>query len=200
MDWLKATNQQIRAIVESDGRCPADLLHQAVEEAIRRNIFFPYMMTIIQKRISREYSENIMKTTFEDIVQVFNAKAFEALKWYKPGNNGFLSFWARFMIRTLKDMVRDSKAWKRQGEVVSMDDTDITYIHIKSDTNIERMVLNRLTIAGLLSRLSSLEKEIVIMRDKGYRFSEIGKELGFTGPYMHKAYNRALKKMREGIA
>lgn len=198
MDFLKATNQQIKVIIESDGDCPPHLLYQAVEEAIRRNLFVGLMYTLVTKKMSIEYVEQVLKTTLADIQQAFNIKAFDALKFYKPGKNPFISFWTRFMLIELSEIIKFNNSQKRTGTTVTIDDDEVRPIHIVSDHNVERLVLNRLDIQKRLSVLTPFQREIVLLREKGYTFPEIGEKMGYGRAYMWNSYKSALEQMREG--
>ncbi|MRX70865.1 sigma-70 family RNA polymerase sigma factor [Bacillus lacus] len=197
MDWLKATDKQLQAIINHDGQCPPQLLYEAVEEAVRRDLYHYYLWYFITKRFkSVRFAEQLLQMSFDDMKQIMYIKAFDALKRYKPGKYPFICFWARFMNTKLSDLNRDRKAGKREGETVTIDDEEKPF-HLVSDYNVERLVLNRITINNLLSRLTPLEKEVVLWREQGYKFPEIGLKTGFTRTYMHKTYKQALAKMRE---
>jgi RNA polymerase sigma factor (sigma-70 family) len=204
MDWSLATDKQVQTIINHDGQCPPSLLYQALEEAVRRDLYNHYMWAFVTKRFKAvRFAEYVLDIPFDELKLIFYTQAFNALEKYKPGKNSFLSFWTRFMNSKLRDISRDRKAGKRQGETVSMEsmnreDEESYETQLVSDLNVERLVINRMVIAELLSKLSPLEKEVILWREKGYDFKEIGERLGFSTSYMNKAHKVALAKMKEG--
>ncbi|PLT34104.1 hypothetical protein CUU64_07655 [Bacillus sp. V5-8f] len=153
------------------------------------------MLKFISKWFSKQYVEEVLHTTIEDIIQVFSIKAFDALKWFKPGKHPFLGFWARFMVNALKDIARNSKLQKRLGQTVTIDDEEQP-IHLVSDKNAERLVINRLWLHELFSLLSEKERTVVIRRFNNYTFPEIAEQMGFSRSHPRKIYLQALEKMR----
>lgn len=203
MNWSIATNEQIKVVINHDGQCPAALLYQALEEAVRRDLYKNFMFDLIQRRFrSMEFAEYILKTPFDELKQILYIVGFKALESYSPGKNSFFSFWMRFMNTKLSEISRAHGAQKRQGETTSIDlvtqDDEDYQIQLVSDINVERLIINRMFISELLSRLTPLEKEVVLLREQGYTFIEIGEKFGFTPGYMNKAHKAAFKKMKEG--
>ena len=198
MNWEKATDEQLKVIIEDDGGVPPRLLAGVYEEVVRRNLYEGYFYSMLTKRfITLRYAVRCLKTPFEDLLQIFYIAGFQALKKFKPGKNAFLTFWARFAEMEIKTIKRDSNTQKRSAYVVSVDAEDV-YWELPSDMNVEKTVVNRITVEELLSILSVEERAIVLMRNEDYTFVEIGRQMGYARDTIRMKYNKALAKMRKG--
>jgi RNA polymerase sigma factor (sigma-70 family) len=196
MKWELATNKQIKSIVEADGECFPHLLKQALEEAIKRDLYAGYIYKILTKRFGAvKNAERILKLPFHEIKHLCYIEVFTALKYYKPGKYAFLGFWSRFLKTKLRDLYRKQTSQKRTAEFVYLDDQE-EFIQIVDDHNTERKVINRITIEELLAKLTPFERTIVLRRNKDYTFPEIGEQLGYSRQYICTTYKRALVKMR----
>jgi RNA polymerase sigma factor (sigma-70 family) len=196
MNWDIATNQQIKSIIEADGDCPPHLLQQALEEAVRRDLYAAYIYKVLTRHFGAvRFAEKVLRLPFEEIKHLCYIEAFEALKYYKPGQRAILGFWSRFIETKLRDVYRRQGAQKRTAEFVYIDD-DEEFVQIVDDPNIERKVVNRITIEELLNCLTTFERTIVLQRNKDYTFPEIGKQLGYSRQYIFNTYKKALAKMR----
>lgn len=196
MKWELATNQQIKSIIESDGLCPAHLLHQALEEMIRRDLYQNYIGQLLIRRYGTiQQAEQLMKLTFDEVKYLCYEQAFEAMRFYKPGKNGFLSFWSSFIANAIITEIRKYTFQKRSAETQSIDDEN-NHVQIVDDHNTERKVINRLLIESLFEQMSEKEKFIVTKLWEGYSYIEISKMCGYGRNYANNIHYKMIKRLK----
>lgn len=195
MDYIKATDDQLKVIVESDGECPSSLLYPVLEEVVRRDLYKNYMFSIMGGKERIFHLESETKQTIDELKNLLYLKAFDALKYYKPGKNSFLSFWTRFMKTALRDEVRHFQLQCRKGNEIDVDNEDV-YIQLVSDNNTERKVINRMMIADLFELITDEERYIVTKRYEGYTYGEIEKVLGYGRNYAKTKHKRMVKRLK----
>jgi RNA polymerase sigma factor (sigma-70 family) len=194
MNWIKATNDQLKVIIGNDGECPSPLLYGALEEATRRNLYKPYLLKVLISRFkSIPYLENLTKLTIDEILNLCYEKAFDAIKFHKPGNGYFLSFWKRFIHNALNDVIERNQRKKRTAEMISLNEEEI---QIVDDFNTERKAINRVILESLLSQLPREEQYIVLKYNAFYTFREIGKDIGRSRDYARLKYYAAIEKLK----
>lgn len=72
----------------------------------------------------------------------------------------------------------------------------IDKIQIVDDKNVERKVLNKITVEKLLDELSPEDKRIVLLKTNNYTSKEIAAELGGSRHRIDRRYKNAIKTMR----
>ncbi|WP_342615048.1 sigma-70 family RNA polymerase sigma factor [Peribacillus frigoritolerans] len=202
-----ATNQQLKAITKHDSDCSPSLLREVVEEMLNRNLFDRMISSCFQavfgsvKRMTEVY-----KIDLEDFLQIGRTCVFEAIKSYKPGKGKAFSSFAYVAIKNkFCEFIRNLERAKRdQRNEFSWNDTvngldliDIVINHI----NVEKYVINKITIEILLNKLTKRQRQIVDLFLQGYNFEETAEILGCKGKgrSLNKTYNDAIKKMRKGV-
>ena len=196
MDFTKATNKQLKVIIEHDGEVPASLLHQILEEVIRRDLYQNYIGQILIRRYGTlQQAEQLMRLTFDEIKYLCYEQAFETLRFYKPGKNNFLSFWSSFIANTIKTEIRKYTMQKRSADTQSIDDENV-HVQIVNDHNTERKVINRMMIESLFKRMSEKEQFIVMKLAEGYSYIEISKMCGYGRNYANNIHYKMIKRLK----
>lgn len=196
MDYTKATDDQLKVIVESDGECPSSLLYPVLEEVVRRDLYKNYMIRVLNSRYKAiRYVEHLTKLSFDELKYLLYEQAFEALKHYKPGKNPFLKFWVNFMFTALNYETRKYRRKCRQGETVHIDDEKV-FIRLVDDNNTERKAINRVLLGSLLQHINEKERFILLRRNDDYTFQEIANEIGYSREYVRKKHNEITNKLR----
>lgn len=196
MDYTKATDQQIKVILEDDGECPPLLLREVMEEAVRRDLYSHYMIRMLNNWFKAvRFAEHTLKLTFDEIKYTLYMEAFNALRFYKPGKGSFKDFWVRFMINAVRREKRQYEAEKRTAEFFYIDE-DPGKVQLIDDHNTERKAVNRVYIGWLLSKLTEEEQNIVLQYNKDRTFKEIGNGLGRSTEYARKKYYKSIEKLK----
>ena len=196
MNFIKATDQQIKTIIEGDVGVPTPLLKQAFEEAMNRNLFRPKIIyMIIQRFGSKEKTERSTGLTVEDLLWICYERGYEMIGRYDNElNKPFSSLWNTVMINEMLLAVQKHKALKRTADVYSLEDTyEWT---IPGGNHTEPIALARIHIEHLMSQLTETEKEIVIRRYQGYSLREIGKMQGVSLSGVHKRIELYKKRLK----
>ena len=194
MDFTKATDQQIKTIIEGDVGVPTPLLKQAFEEAMTRKLFDGKIKAHIITFFKNERNAEFLTGMFvEDLIWICYELGFEYMDNYKPVKP-FGGFWYTVIVRRLRDITRDNNAQKRTGEVYSLEDTHEW--NLPGYTHTESTALRRVYIDSLMNQLTDTEKEIVIMRYQGYYLREIGEKQGMSRGGIQKRIELYLKRLK----
>lgn len=201
-----ATSKQLECIVKHDSDCSPSLLREVVEEMLNRNLFDSMINRCFQmvfgsiKRMSEVY-----KMDLEDFLQIGRTVVYEMIDRYKAGNGKSFSSFAFMVIKQkFSKVIAFLEFQKRdQRNVFSYNDTEegLEIINvIPNHTNIEKYVINKVTVEKMLKKLSKKQRQIVDLWLQGYIFEEIAEILGCAGKErsLNKTYNDAIKKMRKG--
>ena len=178
MDFTKATDEQIKNIIEEDVGIPTPLLKEVYEEAMKRNLFHSKIIyTIIKKFGTKENTERTTGLTIDDLVWIAYERGYEIIGRYKL-TVPFAALWHTTIVNELSVIITRANAQKRKGNVYSMEDT----YEWKSvgGYNTEPIAINRIRIEKIMDKLTETEKEIVLKRYQGYTMREIGEMLGVT--------------------
>lgn len=200
-----ATNKQLEAISKHDSDCPPSLLGEVVHEMLNRNLFDSMINRCFQmvfgsiKRIKELY-----KMDLEDFLQIGRTSIFEAIKRFIPGKGKAFSSFAFMVVKHkfckyiayLEAEKRDQRnefSWNDTEE--GLDLIDIVTNHI----NVEKYVINKVTIENLLNQIGGRQRQIVELFIKGYTGVEIAEMTGSGSTQsVNKSYHVALQKMRRG--
>ena len=194
MDYTKATDNQLKNIIEQDIGVPAHLLKGVYEEAMNRNLFRPKIVHLIIQRFgSAEKTERSTGLAVEDLLWICYERGYELIGRYEL-NKPFSSLWNTVMINEILLAAQKHNALKRTANVYSLEDTHEWAIPGGNHT--EPIALARIQIEHLMSQLTETEKEIVIKRYQGYSLREIGKMQGISLGGVYKRimlYKKRLK-------
>lgn len=202
MNYIKATNEQLKTIISSDHTIPTHLLGGVVEEMLNRNLFDPLIQRVIRVNFtSVPIACGVLHTTLEDMQQTAREEIWNGINLYQPGKSNFIYF----AFLKLKSMFRDwevrMKAEKREtlnqtisyetqtGENLSLYDVLPTF------ENVEKKVVNRIMVQQWLSPLSEVEKEAFLLYAKGYSTKEIAEMKGLNKSGANRRLKRALKRL-----
>lgn len=202
----KATNAQLTAITKHDPDVPPSLLREVVDEMLNRNLFDGIIIRCFHivfgsiKRMNEVHSMEL-----EDFLQIGRTVVFQRVSTYKPGKGkSFSSFVFMAIKHKFIQHMQFLEAEKRdQRNEFSYNDTEegLEIINIlPSHTNVEKQVINKITVEKMLGKLSKRQRQIVMLSLRGYIFEEIAEMLGSkgNGKSANKTYHDAIKKMRRG--
>lgn len=201
-----ATNKQLESIVKHDPDIPPSLLGRVVEEMLSRNLFDPMINRCFQSVFgSIKRMEEVYKMDLEDFLQIGRTCVYEAIKNFVPGkgkvfsNFAFVAIKQKFceIIRNLEREKRDQRneiSWSFIEDGLNLLDI------MPSQINVEKYVINKLTVEKMLNKLSERQRQIVGLYLQGYVFEEIAEMLGKKGKgkSANKSYKDAIKIMRRG--
>lgn len=200
-----ATNDQLMSIVNKDKDCPPHLLSGAALEMINRNLFDKLIIKTIRSVFCIEVVEQIHKVGLDDFLQISRMRVWESLESFNPQKNKFTTFVYMIVKHEMMNQINKLQAEKRDSRKVISYQTKIedgaeleVYIEDKK-TNVERYVINKVTLEHLISQVNNHQRTVLYYHMKGYTFKEIAVLLGRgSESTMSQAYNLALKKMRKG--
>ena len=178
MDYSKATDEQIKVIIEWDTGIPTLLLKDVFEEAMRRKLFHKKITYFIYKQFkTTANTEKQTGLTIEDLIWICYEKGYENIDRFTP-TKPFGAYWHTLITREIQTIARDRNAKKRSGNVCFLEDIDEW--KIPGGNHTEPIAINRVYIESIMNQLTDIEKEIVIKRYEGYLYSEIGEMQGIT--------------------
>lgn len=196
MNLSKATNQQLKNIIEWDNQCPVILLSRIFEEAVNREVHKHFIIGCIIKFFgSKHKAEKSTKLTMDELKWLCYEKGFEALKVFQPGNRPFIALWSDFMRKALREEARTHKAQKRTAEIICIDKVG-DWILPASHYNTEKTAMNRIHIESILNKMHPSEIEIALKRYEGYTLDEIGHMQGITKSGIQRRIQSYLKRIK----
>ena len=194
MNFTKATDEQIKTIIEWDIGVPTPLLKEAYEETVRRRVLDKKVCHWIIKYFkTKTNAERKTGLPLEDLLWISYQLGFECMGNYNP-THPFAAYWYTIITRKLTNIARMNTAQKRHGEVYLLE--DMHEWTIPGVTHVEPTVLNKIFFENVMSQLTQKEKEIVIKRYQGYKNQEIADMQGISKQGMHKrikVYQKRLK-------
>ena len=194
MNFTKATDEQIKTIIEGDVGVPTPLLKQAYEEAVRRRTLDKQVCNWIIKFFkTKTNAERKTGLPIEDLLWISYDIGFGNMRNYKP-THPFAAFWYRAIIRKMMTIAKKNTAQKRTGEVYSLEDTNDW--KIPGFTHVEQTVLNKIYIENLLNQLTETEKEIVVKLYQGYLHREIAQMQGISKHGLYKRIRVYQKRLQ----
>jgi RNA polymerase sigma factor (sigma-70 family) len=182
--YALANDKQLWNIMKSDPECPLHLLEGVFQEASERGLIRQYILAVVKKKFgSSERAQELLKMTHEDIIQTGYEGAIKALKQFNPGKGVFTSFLYLKISQVLGQTLDGLQVQKRQGDVLSYDETigeDKTFEYYLKDQrhNTERAALDNIHFEQLLSLLSPVQKDTFMRMFQGYTYTEIAEQLG----------------------
>lgn len=203
MRWELATKKQLHIIISEDRDIAPSLLLQAIEEAITRDTYNDLILSIITKFFGSLFvAEKMADTSIEDLKQICYIEMFNAWKFYKRGDNSFISFWIRFTRTKFINIVREAKAEKREINRMKesiYDQENDEYIQIVDDFNTEHQAINNVYLDYLFQFLKPKQLEIMQLMRKGYRLVDIEEILGENTKKIQKRFHDGKKRIFRGI-
>jgi RNA polymerase sigma factor (sigma-70 family) len=203
MRWESATNKQIKTILEDDREIPSYLLLEAIEEAIKRDMYKNLIYTLMIKLFSSQFvAEKITNLAYEDLKQICYIEMYKAAKSFKPGKNHFISYWARFVRMELMTVARDAKAEKREineKTIPIYDKENEEAIQLADGKNVEKTVVTKLYLDYLFQYLTPKQLEVVELMRMGHKYTDIAEILGMDRKAVEMRFIHGRKKIMEGI-
>lgn len=203
IDWAKATDEQLWTIISDDWYIPKKHLESLVTEALNRNLFDTLIKHLINKYFERWTNER--RYNFYDLFQIGYIGVITALKRYQEGKGSFKTFSYLCIKSEFCHHIANVKSKKRKlyEDMVSlnverMNDSEESFIDFLVDTtqNPERITVEKLTWKENLSKLSDLEREILILFSQGYSMNEISKAKGYSGAaFISRLFHRGAEKI-----
>lgn len=141
----------------------------------------------------------------EDICSDAMIRAFRSFKGYDPAKGGMTTWLFKIAVNAAKDHFSDCK--KQPASITSSgkgrDDIEDVYeldiIDTDSKTPIEVILEEEREEKKNenIEKLEEIEKEIVLMRDQGVKYSEISEKLGIPSATCRTKFRRATQKLRK---
>lgn len=207
MNWTIATDKQLLTIVKFDQDCPHSLLSGAVTELLARGLFDRFIADCIHRVTGNiETVQHVHMVGLDDFMQIGRMEVIHALDDYdNTKGKAFTSFaYLKIKHRIIKEM-EYLEAQKRDSRKVfsyhneTSEGTEIIELMIDRTNDVERYVINKVTVEQLLKRVNRHQRNVILHRLKGYTFAEISKLLGRGNDRtMFQAYKLGLQKMRKG--
>jgi RNA polymerase sigma factor (sigma-70 family) len=206
MNYTKASNEQLWTIIKYDYKeCPPSLLRGVALELLNRNLFDRLIRGVINKTVRYKYTEKRCGIGLEDLLQIGRMKVYKAIDQFNPKRGSsftsfiYLAVKSEFqkVLITVQTQKRDNS--NEMSYQNKMEEDKEYEIFLRDQTNVEKYVINKVTLEQLLSRVNKHRKTVIYYHLQGYSFEEISKILGRgTRATMHQAYKLAIEAMREG--
>lgn len=201
-----ASNHQLEVIVKYEN-CSTHLLGGAVIEMLNRGLFDRIIGGCIRKIVrGLDKLDQTYGLAYEDLMQIGRIEVIKAIEEYNPrkGKN-FVSFaWLKVKSQIIKELTyleaekRDTKNTISYNAKTD-EGTEILSLFEDKKNNVEKYVVNKVTIEQLLERVNEYQKTVILYRLKGYTFPEIADLLGKKSyKQTHQAYTLGIKKMIKG--
>lgn len=117
MNFEKATNEQLKVILEQDVGIAPHLIQGAFEEAVKRDLYAKYFIwTLNRKYKAINYAKHLLKMDLNEIKNMLYYEGFNALKYYKPGKYHFFGFWNRFIHTALHQQKTNLRTRKKDKQ------------------------------------------------------------------------------------
>ena len=202
MNFDNATDAQLLNIITHDKGCPNDLLSLVAEEMIKRklwdNLVF-YAAKLVYKHVNSVLS-SVLFMDRDDLNQIAYIEIMHASNKFKQGLSVFNTFVVNLLKLKFKKLIRDANAEKRQidfnKDYIENSEEKEQDRYFQSHVNVEKGVINKLTIQYHMSKLRDIEQRAIKLELSGYTQYEIAESLGFNKTYGNILINRAYKKLR----
>nr|WP_259549235.1 hypothetical protein [Heyndrickxia oleronia] len=196
MNLSKASDSQLKNILEWDEGCSNVLLYPIYEECVKRDLYNSFIIGFLIKLYgSTKKAEQLTRLSVDEIKWLSYEQGFKILKVFKPGNRPFIAAWSHVIKYKIHEIIRKQYAKKRTGEEINIDEMVIGIPSSNHDT--EKTAINRVYIEFLFQNLRPFEKEIVLARYQGFTLDEIGAMQGVTTPGIQKRIKTYVKRLRE---
>lgn len=196
MDYSKATNEQLKVILDWEEGVSSHLIRKLYEEVLDRRLMDSKITHWIYRYFgTKRRAEEQTRLTVEDLLWIGYELGHECIDRYKP-IKPFTHFWYTVFTYKIRDIARDNKAQMRTAEIQPLDDMVEWSIPDSHDT--EKTAINRVIIENIMNQLRDTEKEIVIKRYEGYTYPEIARMQGVSNGGMQKRVT-LYKKRLQGV-
>jgi RNA polymerase sigma factor (sigma-70 family) len=205
MDFENATDNQLWTIIKHDNDCPLSLLRGAVIEMLNRNLFDRIILHAALRVIKIDIVEKLYKMSKDDFLQIGRLEIFKRIQNYQYGKGQTVTSFIYMLVKHEMIKVLDKlEAKKRDNRKdISMeskleDGKDFGVFLHDQKMNVEKYVINKLTVEDLLQKVNKHQRKVLYYRMQGYEFHEISELMhrGSAGS-MSQAYRLALKKLRK---
>lgn len=184
MDYTKATNKQLWAIIRGDMECPLPLMEGVFHEAVDRGMIKQFVIAVIKDRFgSLNIAQSILKMPYAELIQVGYEGAMIAIRDFKPGKSSFSRFLFLNISRIFGRLSNYMDAKKREREEFSLNqfisDGGDTFERYMVDwaTNVEKTVITKITLEEKMELLSPVQRETFNHVFLGYQFEEIAEQM-----------------------
>ena len=203
IDFTKATVQQLWTIISDDWYIPKNMLHDLVEEALRRNLFDYLIKHLINKMFNRWGNER--RYNFYDLYSIGYVGITIALKNYQEGKGAFKTFAYMNIKSEFNHHIEKINSSKRKHynnsvslDIEKHDDNEESFVNslIDYEQDPERAVIKKIFWDENLNKLSEREKHVLIYFANGYSMNEISRMYGLKGAAsIHRQFHRGIKKI-----
>jgi RNA polymerase sigma factor (sigma-70 family) len=151
------------------------------------------------KRMNEVHSMEV-----EDFLQIGRTSVYEATKRYKPGTGKAFSSFAFMVIKQkiiecVQFLEREKRDQRNEVKEIETEEGLNILDIMPSYINVERHVINKVTIENLLNQLNGRQRQVVELFIQGYTGDEIAERLGSGSTQsVNMSYHRAIKRMRKG--
>lgn len=206
MDYSKATNKQLMTIAKYDNSIPTELLGGLAEETIKRRLW-DGIITFAGEKAYKDLEHvrnNILRMDKDEFIHCAHIEIMRITKEFKPGMRSFMSFVVMCLISRFKKMLRAEDAEMRRANIGASDvntlPTDIQERIFCSPLNVEKYVINKITIEEVWDVLREVEKQAILLNLYGYPQNEISLMLGFKSQnHANTLISRAYAKLRKAM-
>lgn len=203
MDYSLATDKQLKIIVQSDKDCPPSLIEGVAIEMIKRNLWNGYIFYAAQQSF-HNVKPTILYTlqmSIEEFVQVSHIEIVKMVEKFQPGKISFKSYVILCLTSYSRQLLRNAKAVKRKAnlftEEVSALDPKLQDRILRSPMNVEKYVVDKITLEDYLNRLNEKERKALYLEAAGYTQFEIAEQLGYHKKTGGKLIRRTYEKLRK---
>jgi RNA polymerase sigma factor (sigma-70 family) len=203
MDYSLATDEQLKTIVQSDKDCPSSLLEGVAIEMIKRELWKGYIF-YAAKQSFFDIKATILYTlqmSIEEFIHINHIEILNIAKKFQPGKISFKSYVILCLSTRCKQLKRDAEAVKRKAnlytEEVSTLDPKLQDRIFRSPVNVEKYVIDKITLENYLSQLNEIERKALYLEAMGYTQFEIAEQLGYHKKTGGKLIRRTYEKLRK---
>jgi RNA polymerase sigma factor (sigma-70 family) len=203
MRWELATNDQLWTIISTDWDVPVQHIEGLITESLNRKLFDNLIKHLINKMFYRW--DNERRYNFNDLYSLGYIGIVTALKNYKVGKGSFKTFaYMNIKSEFIHHLEKiNSEKRKVYESVISLDvqkhdDNEGSFLDSLMDESRdpEKIVINKLFWKEELSKVSELEKEILILFSQGFSMNEIARLKGYNGAaFISRLFHRGIKKI-----
>lgn len=205
MRYEIATDNQLLTIIKHEKDLPSSLLRGAVIEGLNRGIFDKVLAKVMYTTVNPEQLDRTFGIGEDDLLQIGRIEVIKALDTF-DGTKGknFMSFVYQSVKCEFLNQVTVLYAAKRDCSKTisynkeSTSGVTLEYFLPDKNQNVERYVINKITVESLMEQLSDKEMKMIEYRMNGYTYPEIGEVFGKNYRTIHRSIKEAYKKMRIG--
>jgi RNA polymerase sigma factor (sigma-70 family) len=203
MNYSLATDKQLKTIVQSDKDCPSSLLGEVAIEMIKRELWKGYII-YAAKQVFFNVKATILDTlqmSVEEFIHIGHIEILKIVEKFQPGKISFKSYVILCLTTHCKNLKRTAEAVKRKAnlytEEVSTLDPKLQDRIFRSPVNVEKYVIDKITLEDYLSQLNDVERKALYLEAMGYTQYEIAEQLGYHKKTGGKLIRRTYEKLRK---